>query len=140
MTEVVDSSNMPSQYPEASFDDDKCDNTDVTNGDLQSSLSSNNFSDLTLTPSTTKMDLLKSPFKHIQNAILKTLSPPQSDEVKNAMKNASRKRTRLQMKVDEILTSGTSVNRLLEEKIHEKQKIKTVGLMLKILIKMSTQS
>lgn len=56
-----------------------------------------------------------SPLKDLKNAILMTLSPPQSDMTRMAIENSKRKRKRVQAKTGEVLTHETVALRLLKE-------------------------
>lgn len=58
---------------------------------------------------------ITSPLKDLKNAILMTLSPPQSDMTRMAIENSKRKRKRVQAKTGEVLTHETVALHLLKE-------------------------
>lgn len=65
-----------------------------------------------------------SPMKKLRNAILNTISPPQSSDVKAALKYSKEKRRRVQGSCREVLTSNEVEQRLKEEEEARKQKTK----------------
>lgn len=58
----------------------------------------------------------------LHQAIIHTLSPPQSQTTKDAIANKKLRRRRVQSKTGEILTSDTAMERLLEESVAKKKK------------------
>lgn len=65
-----------------------------------------------------------SPMKKLRDAILNTISPPQSSDVKDALKYSKGKRRRVQGSCGEVLTSNEVEQRLKEEEEARKQKTK----------------
>lgn len=79
----------------------------------------------TVSPINENESSIGSPFKHIKAAVISTLSPTPSSSIKEAMKNAKRKRTRMQNKAGEVLTTKTTLKRLYTEKIKRDNRCKT---------------
>ncbi|KAF0303204.1 hypothetical protein FJT64_019523 [Amphibalanus amphitrite] len=63
-------------------------------------------------PGSTSRDDIPSPDEALQDAVLSVLSPEQSSETKAALANKTKRRSRVQNKSGEVLTSESSLQRL----------------------------